>query len=187
MSDQLKNLDVMIARIERISKHIHNSSHPSYLRIRNYLVAAIRMEVLKQRLIDTGNLRNSIDAEITEDGSKIIIMVGSYGVKYAAIHELGGEIRPKSSKYLAIPLNRRAKTGSPRNFNLGYFKNPKTGKRLLYDKSLPKNKTTGGLLKNAYMYVLKESVTIKARPYIVPGIKKSIPKIIEILKGVMDE
>ena len=49
-------------------------------------------------LTDTGRLRNSIDYAATEDK----VMVGS-NAKYARIHQMGGDIKPKKSTKLVFP------------------------------------------------------------------------------------
>lgn len=59
------------------------------LRIGVRLQADIKIRIRSQHLIDTGNLLNSISYEIFRDGTSVGVNVGSYGVKYAAVHEFG--------------------------------------------------------------------------------------------------
>lgn len=55
--------------------------------------------VRKQHLIDTGNLRNAITAELEGDEA---VTIGPRNVVYAAIHEFGGTITAKNSPYLVF-------------------------------------------------------------------------------------
>lgn len=61
-------------------------------------------------LLDTGVLRNSYTARVEPDGAS----VGS-ALPQARLHEFGGTVRAKRTKYLALPLTVQAKrAGSPR-------------------------------------------------------------------------
>jgi len=52
----------------------------------------------------TGHLRSSIRSKVERKDKRLIGTVGSYGVKYARIHELGGIIRPKTAKALRFQV-----------------------------------------------------------------------------------
>lgn len=56
------------------------------------ITARAKSNIIRQRLVDTGALLNSIiyRAEMTNKGGRVT--VGSAGVIYARIHEFGGEI-----------------------------------------------------------------------------------------------
>lgn len=54
--------------------------------------------------VRSGTLRRSFDATVTELGKVGWRAVIFSDVKYAAIHEFGGTIRARKSKYLTIPL-----------------------------------------------------------------------------------
>jgi phage virion morphogenesis protein len=110
-------------------------------------------------LRDTGVLRNSITGEATATGAVVFS-----NLPYARLHEYGGTVRPKRSKYLAIPLTRDAKrTGSPRRFRVKLSFRPF------------KRKGTGGVLfvrragTTIDHYLLVKSVTIPARPFLSPS------------------
>lgn len=62
---------------------------PAFVRIGTILQGQIKVNIRSQGLIDTGNLLNSIRYELIKEGSKSGVRVGSYGVKYAAVHEFG--------------------------------------------------------------------------------------------------
>jgi len=78
-------------------------------------------------------------------------------VIYAAIHEFGGVIVPRVAKMLAIPIGNLK--GSPRQHNL-HIARTKGGTWLLMDGA------------DQAQYVLKQSVTIPARPYLRPALEE---------------
>lgn len=56
-----------------------------------------------QKLIDTSNLVNSVEAKLDEvTGTSATASVGPRGVVYARIHEFGGLIKAKGDKYLTF-------------------------------------------------------------------------------------
>lgn len=117
---------------------------------------AARANIQKQGLIRTRTLSKSVHVEVVQQSKDNAAVEVGTNLEYAAIHEFGGTIRPKSAKYLAIPVG--ARTGSPRRHaDLKVRKTPK-GNLLLVD--------GGGVTQ----YVLKPSVTIPARPYLRPAI-----------------
>ena len=89
-------------------------------------------------------------------------------VPYARIHEHGGTITPKRSRYLTIPLD-AAKTqdraqgatrAGARFWPNTYVRRSKAGNLLIFSQ-------TGEPL-----FLLKQRVTIPARPYVAPAIAK---------------
>ena len=86
------------------------------------------------------------------------VLVGVWGVVYAAIHEFGGVIKPIHSKKLAIPMP--GVTGSPRQYDLHL-------------------QGFGGMVMTLadkfghVMFVLKDSVHIPARPYLRPAVDEN--------------
>lgn len=104
---------------------------------------------------------------------------GSRDVRYALIHEIGGVIRPKASKFLAIPVSGAAKSvGSPRDMSGLAFVQSLKGQPLLMDD----NQTVH--------FVLKRQVVIPARPYLrpaadatYPGLRRNISRAFERLTG----
>lgn len=128
--------------------------------------------------VRTGHLRRSwqmgalgayYNARGIADPIRPRVVVGS-NVKYARIHEFGGVIRAKRSKYLTIPLNRDAQKlitthGSTRNipglFRVGNALAMKRGKR-------------GKLV---FLFALKRSVRIPKRPYIKPALVHARPRV----------
>jgi HK97 gp10 family phage protein len=127
------------------------------------IVNAAKENIKKQGLIRTRTLRGSVHQEVTErDADHAAVDVGT-NLEYAAIHEFGGTIQAKSSKYLAIPVG--SYKGSPRKHA-----------------DLKLRKTAGGNLvmvdpSGIVQYVLKRSVEIPARPYLRPAFDESHEKV----------
>jgi hypothetical protein len=68
-----------------------------------------RLNATDRLRVRTGRLRNSIQGtlEVTDDGFEVVLAAGrtrSTQLRYAAIQELGGTVRPKNGQMLAIPL-----------------------------------------------------------------------------------
>ena len=116
----------------------------------------MKVNIQRQGLIDTGNMRGSVSAETESDD---VVSIGPRNVQYGAIHEFGGTITPKNSKFLAIPVTRAAKyAGSPRRFTGKLHFQLVAGGGALVDEQ------------GDIQYSLKRSVTIPARPYIRPAV-----------------
>lgn len=102
-------------------------------------------------LLDTGVLRASITYRAEPDA----VVVGSNS-PYAGLHQSGGTVRPRSGKYLAIPLTREAKrAGSPRRMSGLQFRPSKGGRAGVLV-------GVGGVAQ----YALVKSVTVPARPFV---------------------
>lgn len=78
----------VISRLEEMIKSLGNLG-PAFVRIGTLLQSQIKLNIRQQGLIDTGNLLNSVRFELIKDGTKSGVRVGSFGVKYAAVHEYG--------------------------------------------------------------------------------------------------
>jgi phage gpG-like protein len=92
---------------------------------------------------------------------------------YAAIQELGGEIKPSKAKSLAVPINKAAEGKEPKDFpDLVLIK--KNGKALLCKTS--KKKVTP-------MFILLKSVDIPERPYLRPAVYNNQDNIMSLLNG----
>jgi len=70
-----------------------------------YRAGALFEREMKLRLsgralkVVTGRLRNSVNPQVSEEAGGIVLRVGP-NVKYAAIHEFGGVIKPKNGPFL---------------------------------------------------------------------------------------
>jgi len=115
----------------------------------------------------TGHLRQSLTHELQP--SNLLAYVGT-NVKYAAIHEFGGEIKPQGHPFLAIPVGDMK--GSPRDHEELRFQ-PTAKGGVLLDKA------------DKLQYVLRRSVTIPARPYIGPALQEEGPKIKQAIENAL--
>ena len=87
---------------------------------------------------------------------------------YAGIHERGGIIRPRNSKYLAIPLTPMARKIRPRMWGGRLFGiTSKRGNRLLV------TRRAGGGVKPQFL--LRRSVRIKKKAYVTKALARSRP------------
>ena len=112
--------------------------------------AALRMRAGKP-LLDEGLLRGATTAAITRNGVEL-----HNNRKQARLHQVGGTVRPKSGKYLAIPLTPEAKrAGSPRAFTGLHFQQRKGSNTALLADAQGKP-----------IFLLKTSVTVPARPFL---------------------
>jgi len=127
------------------------------------IVNAAKTNIKKQGLIRTRNLSRSLHQEVVERSNESAAVAVGTDLDYAAIHEFGGTIQAKSTKYLAIPVG--SYTGSPRKYS-----------------DLKLRKTAGGNLvmidaAGIVQYVLKRSVEIPARPYLRPAADENHEKV----------
>lgn len=119
------------------------------------ILNAAKSNIKAQGLIKTRTLSRSIHEEVSMQGSSVAKAEIGTNLEYAAIHEFGGVVRPKTAKYLAVPVGNYK--GSPR-------KHPR----------LKLRKTAGGTLvmvdgSGRVQYVLKKSVEVPAQPYLRPA------------------
>ncbi len=136
--------------------------------------------------VRTGHLRRSIAGTVrdTPEGPEAVISAGGRvnggaSVRYAGTHEYGATIRPKRSRYLRIPLP-PARTaagvdrfGGPlRQSGAGLFTVIKAKSGRLFLKHRPSG---------ALWYMLVESATIRARPFLRPAADRAaadLPKVL---------
>jgi phage gpG-like protein len=106
----------------------------------------------------SGNLKNSVQVMQKSDFAWKLT-VGSAQVPYAAIHEYGGEIRPKKAKWLTIPMDDAA---------IGHYAREFENLTFVLSK---KKEGTAYLFSDAHllMYLLVKKVRMPKRPYIQPA------------------
>jgi len=125
--------------------------------------------------VQRGYLRNAIGFEKSQNLRAAYGV--AVGVPYARIHELGGKITAKTTKYLPVPVNAEAKrlleksTGGLRNASVKLVPIVSRGGRpMLIPASRSKASKSGGPV-----FVLKHSATIPPRPYLRPALMRNLP------------
>lgn len=110
----------------------------------------------------TRTLSRSIHVETAESRKDFVEVWVGTDLEYAAIHEFGGTIKPKTAKYLSIPLTQDARrfAGGPRDFRGGLHVRMRKGadRGVLVDDQ------------GTAQYALVKSVTITAQPYLRPAL-----------------
>lgn len=126
----------------------------------------------------TRTLARSIHAEIVKSSPKYVEIAIGTNLEYASIQEFGGVVKPKQTKFLAIPVSDVARQYvSPRNFPMELTFIPGPG---------------GGVLVEGETihYVLRRSVTIPAHPYLRPSMAenedRAVSNVGQALKAQMD-
>lgn len=61
----------------------------AFTRIGILVMGETILNIRRKHIIDTGNLMSKIRYELFQEGDKAGVRIGSYGVKYAAVHEFG--------------------------------------------------------------------------------------------------
>ena len=153
-------------------------------RIGGLMEARIKQRIVEINLIDNSYLINSIRYEVhaTPDGAEVV--VGSYGVKYARIHEFGTvgaggslpDIVPVRARKLTIPASPWAKDHRARDFKLIRIKN------MLVDPTRLRNSPDGKIPRDAIGFWLADRARIKPKHYMRDGVAAVTPRIIDILR-----
>lgn len=129
----------------------------------------------------TGALARSIGIGAATPG-RYKATVGT-NLKYARVHELGGDIEPVRKKYLTIPLNKRAELIRRRFPDLsdlnGYFRRTRSGQLFLYIYSDVKSDPEKAIFR------LVPRVRIPKRPFMAPGLRKATPAALRAMKTAM--
>ncbi len=143
--DDRSNAEKALDRLRRDSPDIDRKLRVMFAR---QIVGHVQKDYLRGQVLHriSGDLAASISHR---DFSQHETMVGSYGVVYARIHELGGIIRAKNGKYLCFPSRR------------GLTRFSKTGKLM----------SKGRSRRVEWGWVRVKQVTMPARPYLLPGIQ----------------
>lgn len=138
---------------------------------------ATKGNVAKQGLIKIRTLSRSLHMELVEQTpTQAAVEVGT-DLEYGAIHEFGGVIKPRTAKYLAIPVGSRK--GSPSSHGDLKLRKTRGGNLVMVDE--------GGEVQ----YVLKKSVEIPPRPYLRPAADENQAEVAQemgaVFKQVVEE
>jgi hypothetical protein len=147
----------------------------------------------------TGELMRSFHAGWVQRRGGDSVSAGAFSdLVYAQIQDEGGIIKPKEMKYLAIPLIKMAvgkwarpwprhKKGTPtRSGETVCFKNPKSGKLLIWRLGAKIARSKGGGRQVTPIYVLKKSVKVTPKRYLDIATDKSGPGVEKILGHQVD-
>lgn len=131
--------------------------------------------------VRTGHLRNSIGSKIETKQGEIVGIVGSgvrtgKRVKYANIHETGGTIKPKTAKFLTVPLPAALTPAGvlkkpAREWDNTFF--AKSGENLFLMQKQGK--------KVVPLFVLKKEVTIPASHYLAETVQERMATVVRIM------
>jgi len=137
----------------------------------------------------TGRLMNSIFWKIDKFNGKDTAFVGTRGIPYGRLHELGGIVKPKRAKFLWIKSPFAAKKGSkfknftPKDFYLATKTDPS---HYFYGGSFG---TTGTAMYKRgktiqALFFLKKEVWMKSRPYLRPAATSASGKFNEYFNSI---
>lgn len=135
--------------------------------------------------VRSGRLRSSIGSKVIGQAGNLVGLVGS-GVRqggrlpYANIHETGGTITPKRTKYLAIPLKAALTPGGdlrqkPRDYNNTFVMKTKNGNLIIAQKQGSR------MSRIVSLFILKKQVHIPARHYLSRTVDEIAPRCLEIM------
>jgi phage gpG-like protein len=136
-------------------------------------------------LLDTGTLLRAFTWGFGNDGKSVIV---GNPMKYAALQNFGGTVTAKSGKFLAIPIANLPRSAKPRDFTNTFFAKSRKGNLILFENLGTKGKGKNKTANIRPLFVMKESVTIKPRPFMkwFPEMKAQAIEIArrEILKAM---
>lgn len=166
-SNQKAVTDLLMQQLADVQKNLQKEVFKAMTLLERQIVDNIRKNAGLQ--VRTGKLMNSIGASkkvtIESDGS-VTGEIGPQGVPYAAIHEYGGTIVPKTAGALTIPTSEnRRPDGLPRVPTNRLSSRAFARNGILFDVD-----GTGNSQRLTPMFILKDSVTIPARPYLAPAL-----------------
>lgn len=156
------------------------------LKAEDALALNITNKILNVR---TNRLRGSISSRVIQTKDNIVGIVGS-GVRqgdrvpYANIHETGGTIRPKNSRWLTIPLKAaKTKGGDLRGISARDF--PNTFVRIHSAERGTIYQRQGNAV--VALFLLRKKAVIPARRYMSRTLEQIQPKVMEILMAEIEK
>jgi phage gpG-like protein len=134
-----------------------------------YLEGAVKSNIRKQDLIDTGRYINSWGTELTASRRDYAESQVGTNIIYGPIHEFGGVISAKNAKLLTIPVDQAARQAGPARGQDLIFVKAKSGQMFLMDKE-------GNI-----RYRLARSVRIPARPHLRPAFDENGERVANLM------
>lgn len=140
--------------------------------------------------VRTGNLHRSIAGRVRETAGTIDAVASAGGtaggkdVPYAGIHEVGGVIRPRRGKWLAIPMPpvltaAGVARGAPRDFDLRLV--PVSGTRAWLVRDAGRGKTS----RTEPMFLLVRRVQIKGKHYLRDAMQAALGRVDEPFRSAL--
>lgn len=106
------NIDLLVDRLSKRFKRFDfddRETKQRLTRIALLLENQTKINIRRQGIVDTGNLLNSIQSKVTSNSDSAVISFGSYGVRYAALHEYGGVFTDRMRRAMFASFNARGK------------------------------------------------------------------------------
>lgn len=100
----------IIGRMNVLAKSLSPGSpaiNQALLRIAMMVIAKAKINVRRHRMVDTGRLINSLRWEFYRQGDTEGVYIGSFGVRYAAMNEFGGEVSERQRRAMFAALGSR--------------------------------------------------------------------------------
>jgi hypothetical protein len=155
----------------------------SLVQIGRLLEAKVKENIGKKGLSDSGELRDSIKYSVRMFANGGEVVVGSYGIKYAKIHEYGGVIRPVFVRKLAIPVSSRAKADTKAGQGPGSYGRTENHPDSTYWN--PQYYRVKGVLKdvdtNETAWILASKLEITEKRYMRDSLDELTPHILRII------
>jgi hypothetical protein len=107
------NINQLISRLQKRFKRFRLSSAESkqkLARIALLLENQTKINIRRQGIVDTGNLLNSIQSRVSIRKNSATVSYGSFGVRYARLHEFGGPFTDRMRRAMFASFRAR---GSP--------------------------------------------------------------------------
>jgi phage gpG-like protein len=161
----LEGFTKLIEKLGELPKTVHRDMGYTILAM-TLLVEKDAKRRIEENFHGVGTLAASITHKILKLAGLAVTGVVGTNLKYAAIHEFGGTIEPKNTKWLTIPFE--GVKGRARDYTDTFFQWQKgaEGQRLILFQ-----KNAGG--KPTPLFVLVKKAEILARPYLNPALTEN--------------
>ena len=111
------SIATVIKRIQKMQSMTQPDSpqvRQALTRIGTVLAAEMKMNAQRKNIVRNGGLINSIKYEVTQSGSEAFVSVGSFGIKYAAMNEFGGQMTRAQVRRMFVELKLEGKLNKSR-------------------------------------------------------------------------
>ena len=111
------SIATVIKRIQKMQSMTQPDSpqvRQALTRIGTVLAAEMKMNAQRKKIVRNGGLINSIKYEVTQSGSEAFVSVGSFGIKYAAMNEFGGQMTRAQVRRMFVELKLEGKLNKSR-------------------------------------------------------------------------